>query len=244
MPAGGVLTISAKDTCLDESYAAQHPAVRPGPGVMLTVCDTGIGIDDNTLEHIFEPFFTTKDPGKGTGLGLSTVHGIVKQHGGIINVRSEKNQGTTFEVFIPQADDAALGRARVISVRDPMARGVETILVAEDNELVRALSCNMLESLGYSVLSTDNVNECLRLAQDHRGSINLLLTDVIMPGMNGKELFEILSRVRPRLKVLFMSGYTSDVIGQHGVLGAGMNYIQKPFSLHALSEKVRQALDS
>jgi PAS domain S-box-containing protein len=244
MPEGGVLTIEAMDMDLDESYTASHPELKPGRHVMLAVSDTGVGMDEQTQEHIFEPFFTTKELGRGTGLGLSTVYGIVRQHGGSINVYSEKSRGSTFKIFIPQEAERGTVDKHLPLVAGAVARGVETILVAEDNEMVRALVNEMLTGLGYRVLLAESAEQCLTVAREYQGAINMFLTDVIMPKMNGKELFDLLSRIRPELKVLFMSGYTSDVIAHHEVLGEGVDFLQKPFSQHALSEKVRRVLDS
>lgn len=244
MPVGGLLTIEARDVDLDKTYTAHHPEITPGPYIMLMVSDTGVGMDEKTMEHIFEPFFTTKGAGQGTGLGLSTVYGIVKQHGGSLAVYSEKGCGSTFKIFLPRSGDN--GEAIKDSSPQPVeiAHGAETILVVEDDEMVRNLACNMLENLGYHVLSAKNPDHCMELATTHQGRIDLLLTDIVMPRMNGKELFNLLSRTRPELKVLFMSGYSSDVIGHQGILIEGVNLIQKPFSVLALSGKVREVLDS
>ncbi len=244
MVEGGTLTIEARDIDLDESYTDRHPEIVPGPYVMLAVSDTGIGMEAQVIEHIFEPFYTTKELGKGTGLGLSTVYGIVKQHGGSISVYSEKNHGSIFKVFLPRVSEDGEKIAAYLPQPDEVARGFETVLVAEDNEMVRTLACSMLESLGYRVLSAENPDRCIDLVKKHQGTINLLLTDVVMPRMNGKDLYDRLHRMRPDMKVIFMSGYTSNVIGHHGVLDQGTHFIQKPFSIHTLSEKVRLVLDS
>jgi two-component system cell cycle sensor histidine kinase/response regulator CckA len=244
MPAeGGTLVIEAADIDLGESYAAQHPETPPGRYVMLAVSDTGVGMDERTLEHIFEPFFTTKELGKGTGLGLSTVYGIVKQHGGSITVYSEKNHGSTFKILLPRVAENSAAVDQAPPSTAP-ARGTETILVVEDEEAVRRLACTMLGSLGYRVLAADTVESCVALASAHRGRIDLLLTDVIMPKMNGRDLYHVLQRGQADLKVLFMSGYSGSVIAHHGVLDEGMQFIQKPFTLRALSAKVRLVLDS
>jgi two-component system cell cycle sensor histidine kinase/response regulator CckA len=244
MPEGGLLTIEANDIDLDESYTSRHLEIAPGPYVVFAVSDTGIGMDEQTLQHMFEPFFTTKELGKGTGLGLSTVYGIVKQHGGSICVYSEKNQGSIFKVFLPRVSEEGM----IIEEHPPrpgeVVRGVETILVVEDDEMVRELAIAMLRGFGYEVVSAESPDRCIELVHEHTGAIHLLMTDVVMPGMNGKDLFERLRLVLPGLKVLFMSGYTADVIGHHGVLDKGLHFIAKPFSRHALSQKVRQVLDS
>jgi CheY-like chemotaxis protein len=206
------------------------------------VSDTGVGMDEATMARIFEPFFTTKEAGKGTGLGLSTVYGIVKQHSGSISVYSEKGHGSTFKIFLPRVLEA--GAPRPGPRADVVLRGTETVLVVEDNETVRALVGKMLHGLGYEVLTTQGVEPCVALAEKRQGSLHLLLTDVVMPGMNGRELYERLRRLRPELKVLFMSGYTTNVIGHHGVLDQGVYLLQKPFTLSALSIKVREVLDS
>lgn len=244
MPEGGTLTIEARDIDLDESYTVLHPEIAPGSYVMLSVCDTGIGMDAQVIEHIFEPFYTTKELGKGTGLGLSTVYGIVKQHGGSISVYSEKGHGSIFKVFLPRLYGEGERKDGPQPASDEVARGTETILVVEDDEMVRSLACSLLENLGYRVLSAENPDKSIELVKQHEEVINLLLTDVVMPRMNGKDLYELLHRMRPDMKVIFMSGYTSDVIGHHGVLDQGTHFIQKPFSLQALSEKVRLVLAS
>ncbi|MBU4263466.1 MAG: response regulator [Proteobacteria bacterium] len=244
MPEGGIMTIEASDIDLDESYTTSHPEIVPGPYVMLAVSDTGMGMDKESMEHIFDPFFTTKELGKGTGLGLSTVYGIVKQHGGSISVYSKKGHGSTFKVYLPKLveKDAPIEEYEIPP--DEMGSGTETILLAEDDELVRALALTMLQSLGYQVLVAQNPHHCVELATGHRGVINLLLTDVVMPGMNGKDLFDQLRLILPELKVLFMSGYTSNVITHHGVIDEGLNFVQKPFTIRTLAKKVRTALVS
>ncbi len=244
MSDGGQMTIEARNAELDQGYTALHPELAPGPYVMLAVSDTGHGMDEKVMEHIFEPFFTTKELGKGTGLGLSTVYGIVRQHGGSIHVYSEKGHGTVFRIFLPRLTDATATLDPPVQLPETAPHGAETVLVVEDNDMVRTLACEMLKTLGYRVLAGENPDRGIELVREYQGSISLLLTDVVMPGMNGRELFEMLGRIRPDLKVLFMSGYTSDVIGHQGVLDEGVDYIQKPFSLQLLSEKVRAMLDS
>jgi PAS domain S-box-containing protein len=244
MPEGGKLTIEVKDIDLDAAYAASHAEISPGPYVMLAVSDTGSGMDEKTTAHIFEPFFTTKELGKGTGLGLSTVYGIVKQHGGSIYVYSERERGSVFKVFLPRVEEDGTLIEPSLSRGNRVVSGSETILVAEDSEIVRLLVNDMLESFGYNVLVAESPERCIEIARGYQGTLDLLLTDVVMPGMNGMELIHLLRETRPELKVLFMSGYSSNVIAHHGVLDQKVDFVQKPFTVQSLSEKVRQALDS
>jgi len=211
--------------------------------VRLAVSDDGCGMDQETLGHLFEPFFTTKELGKGTGLGLATVYGIVKQNQGFINVYSEPGEGTTLTIHLPrhtgEADPAPReGGGATVSGGD------ETILVVEDERAILEMIATMLQTQGYNVLAAGTPGEAIRLATEHSGEIPLLLTDVVMPEMNGRELAGSLRSLHPRLKSLFMSGYTADVIAHHGVLDEGVRFIQKPFSIQELAAKVRQALDS
>ncbi len=246
MPGEGTLTIEARNVDLDDSCASARPEVVPGPYVMLSVSDTGAGMDEETRARIFEPFFTTKGQGKGTGLGLATVYGIVKQHGGAVTVYSEKGRGSVFKMYLPlvakegKTADAAPPPAAPVRTE----RGTETVLVAEDNETVRTLACRMLEDLGYRVLSAESADRCVALAGGHPEPIHLLLTDVIMPGKNGKELYDLLRRDRPGLKALYMSGYPGEVIGRHGILDEDVFFLQKPFTNAALAQQVRLALDT
>jgi len=242
MPGGGALVIEAMNVTLDETYANQHPDSLPGPHVMLSVSDTGAGMDARTIEHLFEPFFTTKEMGRGTGLGLSTVYGIVQQHGVSIAVYSEPGHGSTFKVYLPREPEEAAAPERVEQVR-VLRRGSETILVVEDNTMVRTLACGMLERLGYRVLTAEDVHGSIEAADSFEGAIDLLLTDVVMPEINGIELYRMLKAKRPNLKVLFMSGYSGDVLGQHGILDEGITVIQKPFTMQALSQKIGQVID-
>ena len=243
MPGGGKLTIETSNVYLDEEYASRHVGVGSGDYVMLAVSDTGCGMNDETLAHIFEPFFTTKEMGKGTGLGLSTVYGIVQQSGGSVWVYSEVGRGTTFKVYLPRVGEDAREYRRSASPEES-ARGTETILLAEDDELVRRLAREVLEMYGYRVLEAANGGAALLICERHAGPIDLLVTDAIMPEMSGRELSERLSSLRPRMKVLYMSGYADTAVVQQGVLDEWANFIQKPFTPDALTRKVREILDA
>ncbi|HPI94253.1 MAG TPA: PAS domain S-box protein [Deltaproteobacteria bacterium] len=242
MPNGGIITIEINDAALDESYARIHHGVVPGDYVVMSFSDTGTGIDNMIMEHIFEPFFTTKDRGKGTGLGLATVYGIIRQHGGHVSVYSEPGLGTTFKLYLPSVEGTVecIPESAKITLGQ---RGNETVVVAEDDRSVRDMTCDILKKHGYRVITADDVDKLLRTIHEHEGNIDLLLTDVIMPATNGRELYEKLKEDRPSLKVLYMSGYTNDVIAHHGILEQGVMFIQKPFSLGALTDKVRSVLD-
>ena len=243
MPEGGKLTIETQNTYLDETYARQHLSVVPGPYVMLAVSDTGSGMDAETQAHMFEPFFTTKEVGKGTGLGLSTVYGIVKQSGGNIYVYSEVGQGATFKVYLPLASETAEAgeQSPAESARE---RRTETILLVEDEESVRLLLVETLEAEGYTVLAASGGEEALRVCELHGGPIHLLLTDVVMPEMSGRQLVERLSEKCAGVRVLYMSGYTDNAIVRHGVLEPGVSFLQKPFTPAAVISKVREVLDA
>ncbi len=243
MPKGGHITIETQNIDLDDNYAGQHISVMPGHYVMLAVTDTGAGIDDETMPHIFEPFFTTKGVGKGTGLGLSTVYGIIKQSGGNIWVYSEVGKGTTFKIYFPRVDDE-IKNVEKTHAPARLQKGTETVLLVEDEELVRGLSRDTLESCGYKVIDADNGVEALALCEDGKLKIDLLLTDVVMPQMGGRELAEKLMQKFPKIRVLFTSGYTDDAVVRHGIIAKGTNFLQKPFSLDALARKVRETLDS
>ena len=244
MPSGGKLTIETSNVSLDEEYARFHAPLRPGDYVMLAISDTGLGMDSETQSHIFEPFFTTKGP-KGTGLGLSTVYGIVKQSGGYIWVNSEPGKGTSFKIYLPRiaerAEPAQVVAANESAFTEP---GTETILLAEDEANLRYLARQFLEKQGYKVIEAADGAVAMQIAVAHEGVIHLLLTDVIMPGMNGRELAQRISEIRPQTKVLYMSGYTENVIGHNGTLDAGVRLLQKPFTLRDLKSKVREVLDS
>jgi CheY-like chemotaxis protein len=245
MPEGGRLTFETAVVHLDEAYAQDHQGVNPGRHVLLTVSDTGQGMDAETQRQIFEPFFTTKEKSKGTGLGLATVYGIVQQHGGHLGVSSEPGLGTAFRFYFPcfqgEAGEVQDPPATLVSPPSSGAHS-ETILLVEDNEMVRDLAQFILTELGYTVLVAENGSEALSVLGQDDGPFHLLLTDVVMPGMNGKELYLRVAEKYPDLKVLYMSGYTDDEIAHHGVLEAGVHFIQKPFTVTTLNLKVREAL--
>ena len=242
MPDGGRLTIETSNVHLDRNYSATHHNIQPGPWVMLTVTDTGCGMDAQTQARIFEPFFTTKEKGKGTGLGLATVYGVVKQSGGFIYVYSEVGQGTTFKVYLPivtaDVDKEAAEKAPALP-----PRGSETVLFVEDEESVRELVVDYLRDAGYHVLEASDGAQALEMAAHHQGTIQILVTDVVMPRISGRELASQITAARPNIKVLFISGYTDDSIFRHGVLQGGVAYLQKPFNLKAIAQKIREVLD-
>jgi two-component system, cell cycle sensor histidine kinase and response regulator CckA len=244
MPAGGKLTIETSNVSLDEEYARFHAPLKPGNYVILAISDTGAGMDSETQSHIFEPFFTTKGV-RGTGLGLSTVYGIVKQSGGYIWVNSEPDKGTTFKIYLPRVSDITEPLAQVAAPAESNAvRGTETILVVEDEPNLRYLARQFLEKQGYRVIEAADGAAAMQIVVAHEGTIHLLLTDVIMPGMNGRELAQRIVEIRPNTKVLYMSGYTENVIGRNGTLDAGIRLLQKPFTLRELKVMVREVLDS
>ncbi len=242
MPEGGRLTIETSNVILDEAYADQHVSVQPGPYVMLAVSDTGHGMDSDTQAHLFEPFFTTKEKGKGTGLGLATVYGIVKQSGGYIWVYSEPGQGTTFKIYLPKVQETVEATPALPAERTATG-GSETILLVEDDSSVRSLVHGVLGSRGYKLLVARNAEEALILCEQHKGPIHLLLTDVVMPGMSGRDLADRLNPFHREMTVLYMSGYTDNAIVHHGVLDADVRFLQKPFSPLTLANKVRAILD-
>jgi PAS domain S-box-containing protein len=242
MPVGGKLTIETGRVCLDETHAGPRDAVQPGTYVMLAVSDTGAGIDHENQKRVFEPFFTTKEVGKGTGLGLSTVYGIVKQSGGNISVYSEPGKGATFKVYLPvfsESADSGDAKTNMSELRP----GRETVLLVEDEEMVRNLSCEILEMNGYRVLAAANGEEACRVCEVHSGEIHLMITDVVMPHMSGREVAERVARTRPEMRVLYMSGYTDDAIVSHGVLDHKIPFLQKPFTPDSLARKVREVLE-
>ncbi len=242
MPEGGKMTIETENVEMDENYVRQHVAAEPGDYVMLAVSDTGEGMDEKIRSQIFEPFFTTKNRGKGTGLGLSTVFGIIKQNGGFIYCYSEPQKGTTFKIYLPQITEKIEDKDE--EFREEFSEGNEVVLLAEDDEDVRILASHILNEQGYKVLEAKNGEEALSISENENGNIELVLTDVIMPGITGKELAEQLVSTHPNLKVIYFSGYTDDAIVRHGVLEEGIHFIQKPFTASALLNKVRQVLDS
>jgi len=241
MPKGGGLTLETANVNLDGDYARTHEGVRPGSYVMLAVSDTGSGMDASTRSHIFEPFFTTKGVGRGTGLGLSMAYGIVKQSGGSIEVYSEPSHGTTFKIYLPRVEqpvEALPGKSP-----DELIRGTETILLVEDDHQVRELARRILSSCGYTVLAAESAAAVIRHCESHTGPIHVLLTDVVMPGMGGREIAEQVKPRRPGIKVLYMSGYTTNAIVHHGVLDPGTHFLQKPFTPASLAAKVREVLN-
>ena len=245
MPSGGKLMLETTNVTVTEEYARLHSPLRPGEYVLLSITDTGLGMDQETQSHIFEPFFTTKGT-KGPGLGLSTVYGIIKQSGGYIWVSSELGKGTTFKIYFPRVADTSEAIAQVVAQSDvPITEpGTETILLVEDETNLRYLARQFLEKQGYRVIEAADGAVAMQIAVAHAGVIHLLLTDVIMPGMNGRELAQRISEIRPNVKVLYMSGYTENVIGHNGTLDAGIRLLQKPFTLRDLKDRVREVLDT
>jgi CheY-like chemotaxis protein len=242
MPSGGSLAITTANVILDAAFVAEHPGATVGPHVMIAVTDTGTGIDAVVKARLFEPFYTTKGPGKGTGLGLAMVFGIVKQSGGSIWVESQIGAGSTFTVYLPATDqpcpDEECPHKAVVSA------GTETILVVEDQDEVRRLVCKVLHRSGYRVLVASAPDEALRVLASSSTPVSLLLTDVIMPKMSGRELARICHAQCPELRVLYMSGYTNDAVGQDGLLERGLAFIQKPFAGPVLLQRVRAVLDT
>ena len=243
MPEGGKLTIETINVDLDENYFSEHGIeAQPGSYVVISVSDTGSGMDKETKEHIFEPFYTTKEIGKGTGLGLSTVFGIVKQNNGFIWVYSEPGHGTTFKIYLPRAKGDVASEKKE---QHPMAKfdGSETVLIVEDDGSLRKFAQKVLKQKGYKVLEAENGEDALRVSEEHEGSIHLMITDVVMPMMSGKETAERMQPLYLQMKVIYMSGYTTDVIVHQGVLASGLNFLEKPFTPEELALKVRKVLD-
>lgn len=241
MPEGGQLTIETHNIHLDTTYTCRHAIVKPGDYVALIVSDTGHGIDNETQGHIFEPFFTTKKPGEGTGLGLSMVYGVVKQSGGYVWAYSEPGRGATFKIYLPRVNDPVEATTPAPLTFSP--GGNETILFAEDEDSVRHLISGFLGNMGYRVLQASNSQSARQIAHSQQGEIDLLLSDVVMPGSDGRELAEELRKTFPRLKVIFTSGYPGDAVVRHGILESGSAFVQKPFSMQFLAKKIREILD-
>jgi two-component system, cell cycle sensor histidine kinase and response regulator CckA len=241
MPNGGKITIETQNIDLQEAYVASHTAVLPGPYVMIAVSDSGMGIDAETLTHIFEPFFTTKL--SGTGLGLAMVYGAVKQSGGNIWVYSEPGRGTIFKIYFPRVDGSAdsVGPAERNAATP---KGTETILLVEDSDSLREVTKEFLQIAGYNVVEGRDGKDALQVARAHEEAIHLLLTDVVMPGMSGRELANEVKRIHPETRILFMSGYTSNAIVHRGVLDEGVSLLTKPFTRSGLTQKVREILNS
>jgi CheY-like chemotaxis protein len=242
MPRGGALTIETLNTHLDEAYCSSHADVEPGEYVLLSVSDTGHGMRPETSNRIFDPFFTTKEKGVGTGLGLSTVYGIIKQHGGHVAVYSELDKGTTFKIYLPSVTESLTSKPSK-EIQEIRPEGTETILLVEDERVVRDLAVEALEMLGYSVLCAASPSDAMQLAEKHADPIHLLLTDVVLPEIDGKTLYENLHEIRPEIKVLFVSGYTENYIVHRGILDSKVNFLPKPFSIDSLARKVRGVLD-
>ena len=242
MPSGGKLILETDNVHLDEEYARSYPSVKPGYYVKLSISDTGCGMTPEIRERVFEPFFTTKEKGKGTGLGLSTVYGIVKQSDGNVWVHSEPGKGTTFAIYLPRMD----GPAEMLIKKgesDEVPRGDETVLVVEDEEAVRKYAVRILKKQGYKVLEATQGDEALLALERHPETIDLILTDVVMPGMSGPKLVESLQQIRKKSKILYMSGYTDESVIRHGVREGEVNFVQKPFTLEMLGRRVREVLD-
>jgi CheY-like chemotaxis protein len=241
MPDRGRLTIETANIELNAEFVRTHRTVEPGSYVMIIVSDTGEGMSPEVQARIFEPFFTTKEQGKGTGLGLSTVYGIIQQSGGSICVQSEPGHGTTFKIYLPRAHElAAAAESGVEETNKP--GGNETVLLVEDEDAVRHMAQEILQSNGYCVLDASNGNEAVRVSAEHKGTIDLMVTDVVMPQLGGRELAEKLFVTRPEMRVLYMSGYTDDAIVHHGVVDGRASFLEKPFTSDALARKIREVL--
>ncbi len=243
MPKGGKLTIETAVAQLSETFAAKQLGVTPGPHVMISITDTGVGMDENTQSHLFEPFFTTKNPGQGTGLGLATAYGIIRQSGGAIRVFSQVGKGTTVRIYLPPAQEKSPAPNEKAAQQTPLT-GVETILLVEDEARVRKLIVDVLTARGYRVLEATRGEEALRVAKLHSGSIELALVDVVMPEISGPDLVRKIHPLRPKMRVLYISGYTDEAIVHHGIPESGAAFLQKPFLPDALARKVREVLDT
>jgi CheY-like chemotaxis protein len=241
MPAGGRFTLRSEQVSVDRHFGGADE-VAPGSYALITVSDTGMGMDAHTREKIFEPFFTTKEMGQGTGLGLAIVYGIVNQHGGAINVSSEPDKGTVFKIYLPIASPVS-AESRTPVDHGAVPHGTETILVAEDDQVLRQFTRTLLEEFGYSVIEALNGEDAVRQFREHAGRIRLVLLDTIMPRKNGKEAYKEIAAIMPGIKAIFMSGYTADIIDRKGLLEEGLDFIQKPMPPRELLTKIRQALD-
>jgi CheY-like chemotaxis protein/two-component sensor histidine kinase len=242
MPERGILTIATRNVDLETAFARSHPGSEAGPHVLLSVQDTGIGMDAEIQARIFEPFFTTKGPAKGTGLGLSTVFGIVKQSGGYIAVESTHGRGTTFRIYLPQFSHLGEEASSAMPLAAAPSGGTEIILLVEDEAMVRTLARESLNGHGYRVLEAANGRQAMQIVKAYQGPLHLLLSDVIMPGMNGPELAQQIKAFRPDMKTLYMSAYADEVLGPRGVISAGVTFLQKPFTPAILARKVREVL--
>jgi two-component system, cell cycle sensor histidine kinase and response regulator CckA len=243
MPEGGKLTIETATTRLGEEFTAKQLGLKPGRYVRLSITDTGVGMGEETRSHLFEPFFTTKNPGRGTGLGLATAYGIIRQSAGAISITSDPGKGTSVQIFLPVVKSKVNGTPET-GVDEPVPGGDETVLVVEDEGRVRKLISDVLRGQGYTVIGATRGDEALRLCRAFRGEIHLALVDVVMPEMNGPDLVRALAALRPSLRVLFMSGYTDETVGRHGLSESGAAFLQKPFLPAALARKVREVLDA
>lgn len=244
MPDGGILTVTVRDAIVVDRAQPEHPDLEPGHYVLLAVTDTGVGMDEETCAHVFEPFFTTKPRGKGTGLGLPTVHGIVNQHGGRIYATSRPGVGTTFSIYLPTCTGTPAPAPSVpVEVAD-IQIGAETVMVVEDNHMVRELARTVLQELGYAAITASSGEDCLRIVEHLEPDIDLLLTDVVMPGINGVELYERLVATYPCMRVVYMSGHADNIIGKHALTGEDVRFMQKPFSVRTLADTIRAVLDA
>lgn len=241
MPGGGTLTISSSIEELNEDVIASHRGGNPGSYVRLSIADTGAGMDERTRERIFDPFFTTKEMGKGTGLGLASAYGLIKQHKGFIEVESKPGLGTSFNIYFPALKSGDPKKSA--HAEEVLKGGTESILVAEDDDIIRALTSSILREFGYTVMLAKDGNDAINVFRENQDRISLLLLDVIMPRKNGKDAYEEIRMMRPGIKVLFISGYSADMISQEGILEKGLSFISKPVSPSELLRKVREVLD-
>jgi CheY-like chemotaxis protein len=243
MPEGGVLSITIEIVVLPETTSQTRADQKPGNYALITVSDTGIGMSKKTVESIFEPFFTTKEVGKGTGLGLSIVYGIIKQHNGYVDVCSEPGSGTIFRIYLPLVDARDQGNLKAAASKERTIGGNQTILVAEDDVAARALIKEVLETYGYSVIEAVDGEDAVNRFEEHRDNIDLVVIDVIMPKKNGRAVYEHITKTRPRIRTLFISGYTADIINEKGISDKNLNFLSKPVAPDVLVAKVREVLD-